>query len=186
MISILCSCQTIRFVKSDKAIANANKESLGLASKMHHIGILGLYEYSSPASIKSTCGKDFVFVETYWGFKEWLIRSVGGFGTGGLIGLIWTPHSLDIACQETDTDRQIASINSEDEFLNEEFRFKVLKIKDRKIFIKFLDEIPTSKTFKIVHDDYRGLAKIQKRINSKALIFAEGIKLKKNSIYKGR
>ena len=178
--SVLCSCYTIRFVKSNRAVANADQEYLGVASKMHHIGLLGLYEWSEPASIKRTCGiaSDFVFVETYTGFKEWLIRYVGGLMTGGLLHLLWSPHSLEIACYEkTSSDRQIASVD------NREFKFKILKIKKKNILIKFLNEVPSIDTFKVGNKSFEVI--IVKRIQSRALILAKNVRFKKNKIYKG-
>lgn len=111
ILFFFCSCATIRFVKS------SDNEEAYKKHQFHHIGLLGLYEYSSPVSPEKVCGSDNVsYIETEHSLVTWAIRyipsylgqtlwlmpdpSVAAFGLIlSSVGLIYTPMSVNVACQ---------------------------------------------------------------------------------------
>ena len=105
----LCSCQTIRFVKNDQVLSEADRDKVGTFSTMQHIGLFGFDEYSQPTSVEYICGSDdnLIFVETYTGFKQWLINIIGGWLTAGILTSLYSPHSVDIVCFREDRDALI-------------------------------------------------------------------------------
>ncbi len=172
----LVSCQTIRFVKNNKYLENIETQNIGVSTKLHHIGLLGLHEYSDPVSEKRICGSDeHIYTETYTGWKEFLIKYFGGFL---LIPLFWSPLSVDVACIfKNDSDHDISSIDFEED----EFNFKVLKLKQGKALIQFISKVPEGfTTFTVFNNKKIEITKIKYKT---AIIIFNNIEFKKNNTY---
>ena len=102
----LTGCYTIHFTKG------SNMPTEYTYSKWHHIGLLGLMEFSAPVNLKKVCGgkNNWKAVKTETGFLQGLVQLIsipmGSYGYGEVqipttisIGTFYSPKSVSIACK---------------------------------------------------------------------------------------
>ncbi len=107
----LTGCYTIHFVKdSNQTPWNYNYTS------WHHIGLLGLVEFSDPVNLVSTCGgpNKWESVKVQTGFLQGLVRNISiptgsrtiPTGSGSVevpatinIGSLYSPEEVSISCK---------------------------------------------------------------------------------------
>ena len=104
----LTGCWTMHFTKK-------NYQPTGYSySQWHHIGLLGLMEFSDPVNLKSTCGGEdnWQAVRVQTGFLQGLVKfisiPVGGSQTVGNIevprtvsvGSFYSPEEVSISCKK--------------------------------------------------------------------------------------
>lgn len=175
---LLLSCQTIRFSNSSRDLAS--HEDLYKVNKIHHIGILGLVEYSDPVMPKRICSnKKIISVQTEVDLKIWAIGVVGYILSGGLASLVYTPMAVSVYCGKNKRVREIASIRSS---IEEDLSFKVLKITYNKAIIYFKEEMPRGKSFKVV--GFEKKIHFIKKGQRKALVRINDLDLKIGRTYK--
>ena len=95
------SCQTIHYTNKSEIPHHYTY------SKWHHIGILGLMEFSPPVNVKETCGqRDWKAVRTQKNFLQALVSGAiagalnmvyNGLGSLGL----YTPEEVSVACNNS-------------------------------------------------------------------------------------
>lgn len=104
----LSGCYTIHFTKKNYHFAGYNY------SKWHHIGLLGLLEFSDPVNLKATCGEEdnWQAVRVQTGFLQGLISFIPtptgisipfsdtSIPMTGIIGSFYSPEEVSIACKE--------------------------------------------------------------------------------------
>ena len=106
------SCTTIRFVNQDKNLSS--NEDFIIIDKIHHIGLLGLYEYSKPVSPKRLCkNKNVLYVETKHSLVTWAISLILPAVPilGQVATIAYSPVSVTVACYEI-SELQIPSKKS--------------------------------------------------------------------------
>lgn len=112
---VLCnSCATIRFTQSQPT------SDITYQDQIHHITLMGLYEYSDPVSPKKICNEGRLsYVETEHSLATWAINQIPGFmsqsfnagavawkmpwlgGLGALFSLVpilYSPMAVRVAC----------------------------------------------------------------------------------------
>ena len=101
----LTGCYTIHFTNG------SNMPTEYTYSQWHHIGLLGLMEFSAPVNLKSICKENnWKAVKTETGFLQGLMRMIsiplGSYGYGEVqvptainIGTFYSPESVSIACK---------------------------------------------------------------------------------------
>ena len=92
------SCQTIHYTNKSDVPQDYTY------SKWHHIGILGLLEFSDPVNIQSICNdKNWKAVRTQKGFLQGLIPVasnviLSAVGIPAIGSYIYTPEEVAVAC----------------------------------------------------------------------------------------
>ena len=104
---ILPSCYTIHFTKGDKV------PSYYQTSQWHHIGLLGLMEFSKPVNLKALCPADsWDGVRVQKGFLQGLVSLIsipigGTTNIGGVaypqtvsVGTFYSPEEVSVSCKK--------------------------------------------------------------------------------------
>lgn len=184
--SSLIACETIQFRYEDRALAS--ETNLIKNYSFHHIGVLGLIEFSDPVSPQNICSESYtpVAIQTERDIKIWGINYVGILLSGGLFTSAYSPQAVTVFCKskvrtpietiESEVfSREVASANSLS-------KFKVLSVKNNKALIQFIKPIPNSKVFILVHSDAQ--IRILKKKKRRAVIAVGDAKLEKGNYYK--
>ena len=102
----LCSCQTIHYVNSGEEGGFA-QGGLYEISKWHHIGVLGLVEYSSPVNVPALCGEGagWKAVRTQTNIAQGAVKGVAPAilnhvisGLGSIFQFAYTPEEVSVSC----------------------------------------------------------------------------------------
>jgi len=87
--SIFTGCHKIYYHKTGPMVANKNSAT---ANEWHHIGILGLVEFSDPTNLKNYCGSGgWQSVETENSFLSGLVS--------GVTYALYTPRMANVMCK---------------------------------------------------------------------------------------
>jgi hypothetical protein len=89
LLGALSGCTTIYFDKG------RDVRSSVVTERWHHNFALALYEGSSPVNLKQECGdKSWVSVKTEQSFLNVLAG-----GASGVVGPLWYPKTVEVACK---------------------------------------------------------------------------------------
>ena len=115
----LCSCYTINFKRD-----SSSTDEFYQFSQWHHIGLLGLVEFSAPVNLKEICSEDsWESVRVRTGFLQGLISKLQGVASSYVIpsgkgiqisgetnvpmpgviffsGVLYSPEEVSVACRE--------------------------------------------------------------------------------------
>ena len=108
---LMSSCYTMHFSK------DSSRSTIYQTSQWHHIGLLGLMEFSAPVNLEAICPKDsWENVRVRTGFLQGLVRvipipygrtiknmipiySMVPFHTPG-VGSFYSPEEVSVSCKE--------------------------------------------------------------------------------------
>lgn len=87
--SLLSGCHKIYYHKTGPMVANKNSATV---NEWHHIGVIGLVEFSEPTDLKRYCGASgWKAIETEDSFLTGLV--------GGVTGGLYTPRMANVMCK---------------------------------------------------------------------------------------
>ena len=172
---LLTACHTIRFIEGDKYLHEY--KDLTKNPLIHHVGALGLMEFSYPIAPKEICrDKQAVSYETKYSLLTWIISRLW----------IYSPVAATVYCSGDDITakdpklEKKRSIASLEQTSGEDITFKVLKIRNKKALVIFKKEIPESEFFELDNKEVN----ILKSKKNKAVISVKNIGLEVGKLYK--
>jgi hypothetical protein len=89
VVALLSGCHKIYYHKAGPMVANKNSATV---NEWHHIGVVGLVEFSDPTDLKNYCGSA--------GWRS--VETENSFLTGLVSGLtygLYTPRMANVMCK---------------------------------------------------------------------------------------